>query len=150
MVQVGAARLAPGEVLGDHGRLETVDEALDAVEVTPVHALGAPDRQPDRMERQRIVGADRLEGPHRGSPAEIILRMDFQPGQRGAGRADLVDVRAPEPDSGSHRQSLPVPAVDDHPTRPRRPGPAPQARGCVLPLTRRPQVPFGTYTQASD
>ena len=68
---------------------------------------------------------------------------------RGIAGEHLGDVRAPEPDPGSRREARLRGTRRGRATHPHRSDLGPYARGCMLPLTRRSHVPFGTYTQAS-
>src|SRR5207249_4757349 len=74
MVQVGAARDAPRQMLGDERRLEALDQPCQPLEMRGVEPLGAAEREPDAVDRQRIVGAQPLQAPHGRSAARPRTR----------------------------------------------------------------------------
>src|SRR2546429_825984 len=80
MVQVGAACDAPRQMLGDERRLEALDQPCQPLEMRGVEPLGAAERQPDAVDRQRIVGAQPLQAPHGRSAPHVAEVVATRPG----------------------------------------------------------------------
>ena len=98
---MGAAADAPGQVLGHERRLQSRDEAGEALEMPRIQALGGAERQPDAVDRDRIVAAEPLQRPDRRPAAHVVLGVDLEPANGRVARQHLVHVRAPEPDPGT-------------------------------------------------
>ena len=117
MVEIGAARHAPRQVLGDERRLEALHQSCQPLEMRGVEPLGAAERQSHPMDRHRVVGAQPLERAPRRAAAHVVLGVDFQPGDRGAALEDLRHVGGAQTDAaagrmhGALRTHDPCPAV---------------------------------------
>ena len=55
------------------------------------------------MEGDGIVTPDLLKGAAGGPATEIVLGMNLEPGDGGAGGQDFIEVRGTEPEAGRHR-----------------------------------------------
>ena len=90
-------------MLGDERRLEALDQPCQPLEMRGVEPLGAAEREPDAVDRQRIVGAQPLQAPHGRSAAHVVLGVDFQPGDARAGRHDFGDMGGAQADTAAGR-----------------------------------------------
>src|SRR5207237_2079655 len=84
-----AARLAPGQVLGDERRLQTLDQPRQPLEVRGVQPLRAAERESHPVDRERIVRAQVLEGPDGGPAPHVILGVHLEPADGGQALEDL-------------------------------------------------------------
>jgi hypothetical protein len=87
-------------MFGHQGRLIAFDDGCQAIQVIGIERLSASQRQPNAMHRYRIMLTKGGEtpmgwaaGPH------VIFGMDFEKGQRGKHRQDLIAVLRFETDS---------------------------------------------------
>ena len=117
MVEVCAAADAPREMLGDERRLDPFDQAFHAHEMPAVQRVGASEREPDSVERHRVVVPQALEPGHGRPAAQVVLGVDLEERDGRPGRHDLGDVGRPQPDSdrsGCVRRAF---VARDHGTR---------------------------------
>ena len=103
MVEIGAARHAPRQVLGDERRLEALDQSRQPLEMRGVEPVRAAEREPHPMDRHRVVGAQPLERAPRRAAAHVVLGVDLQPGDGGAALEDLRHVRGAQTDAAASR-----------------------------------------------
>ena len=85
---------------GDEDRVEPIDQSAKAREMRPIDAVGAADRDADRVHRERVVAREirqQLDGVRIG---EEVLRMDLEPADGRASGHHLRDVREPQADAG--------------------------------------------------
>jgi len=144
MIEVGAAADAPREMLRDERGLDPLDQSFHAEQMTLVERIGAGERQPDSVQRDRIVGSQPLERGHGGPATQIVLRVHFEERDGRPGRHDLGDVRRSQADPGASRNRSQTIVARDHGIR--RPPfvETDQARlGMRLPPTTLPQAPAG-------
>ena len=142
VVQIGAARDAPGQMLGDQARLDAIGQRPEPCEVSRVERPVAAEREPDAVERDGVVPPHRLELRDGGPAAHVVLRVHLDPRQRRPRREDLRDVRRPQPDPARRRHGRGGVRVLGRGAEP--PSRRHHARGCGLPLTSRSQAPAGT------
>ncbi len=101
VVEMAPADTAPAQVLGDERGLDPIGEALQLGDVPVVERVGRPERHADAVQRYRIVGAQILERrDRRPAVGEIVLAVDFEPGNGGPLGPHAADVRASQPDAG--------------------------------------------------
>src|SRR6266851_3465641 len=79
MVEVHAARDAPREVLRHEHGLDALDQRREPVQMAPVRAIGAAERETHAVKRNGIAGPELVKGPERRPPSEIVLGMDLEP-----------------------------------------------------------------------
>ena len=77
--EIAAVDDAPREVLRYERRLDAQGGLPDAFELRRVETFRAAERQPDAVQRDRVVGADSFEAGERLAAAHVVLGMDFQP-----------------------------------------------------------------------
>ena len=99
VVQILAVVGGPRQVAGDEDRINAVDQRPHALQMEMVDAAGAPDREADRVHRDRVVTRQveqKLGGMRIG---EKVLGMDFKPGRGRPGGHDLGKMRKPQADT---------------------------------------------------
>ena len=117
MVEVCAAAAAPREMLGDERRLDPFDQAFHAHEMPAVQRVGAPQREPDSVERHRVVVPQALEPGHGRPAAQVVLGVDLEECDSRPGRHDLGDVGRPQPDADVSRRDCRAFVARGHDTR---------------------------------
>ncbi len=101
--EIGAADDAPGDVLGHQAGLDPLGDAANAFEMRRVQSLGAAERQPDAVQRNRIIAADGVEIAQRRAAAHVVLGVNFHPRHVGANVQHRLVVLEAQPYSGFRR-----------------------------------------------
>jgi hypothetical protein len=92
-------------MLGEERGLVARDERLQAPEMLAVERPGAPDRQPDAMQRDGIAFADCAEiVVRRPALAHVVLGMNLEPADVGGGVEDCTVMLGLEPGAGAGRE----------------------------------------------
>ena len=65
VVEVTATGHAPGKMLGDERRLETIGQCRHTIQMRVVEAVDGSERQADRVNGELVVPAQELDGPQR-------------------------------------------------------------------------------------
>jgi len=78
--KIVAAADAPGDMLGDKRRFDTLGDLLDTIEVRNVETVCAPQREPNAVQRYRKITANDLKTAYRLSTAHIIFGVYFHKG----------------------------------------------------------------------
>ena len=84
-----------------------------------IDAVGAADRNPDRVDRDRIVARKIGEEFERVRIREEVLGMDLEPSDGGASSHHLREVRKPKADTGPFSRALSCVTGDGHVPAPR-------------------------------
>ncbi len=102
-------------MLGNELRLIAPGDFHEPREMVQVQGRRRSDRQADAVQRQPVVGADRLE-PAVGRPAgaHVVFGMDLEEGELRARLEDRIEVLRLEADAGAldshiHGEGSPVP-----------------------------------------
>ena len=82
--EVGRVGDAPGDVLRHQGGLDAFGDLADAFEMCGIEPLRAAEREPDAVERNRMVAADGFETADRRAAAHVVLGMHLHPRDVGA------------------------------------------------------------------
>ncbi len=112
--KVRAADRAPGKMLGYEPRADALRQVSQPREVPLVEPVGAAERQPHAVERNRIVAPDRVENHERLSAAHVVLGVHFEPRHRRPFLQHGAVVREAQPDSrrrGDHDAWVLPPAI---------------------------------------
>ncbi len=98
--EVGAVDHAPGDMLGHQAGLDPLGHAADAFEMGRIQSLGAAQRQPDAVQRDRTVAADGVEIAQRRAAAHVVLGVDLHPRHVGATVQHRLVMLEAQPYSG--------------------------------------------------
>src|SRR5580704_8509296 len=101
--EVSAVNDAPGDVLRHKAGLDPLRDLANALDMRRVEPLGAAERQPDAMQRNREIAADRVETGERRAAAHVILGMDLHPRDVWSRVQDRLVVLEAQTDSGFRR-----------------------------------------------
>src|SRR5918992_4499357 len=96
-------------VIRDQSRLESIDQALEFLQVPNIQRIRGTERQPDPMETQRIVLANLLQiKQRRTAGAKIILAVHLYPSNTGQQGQYILVMRGPKADPGACRDRIGV------------------------------------------
>ena len=98
VVQVGPADRAPSQVLGDQHRLYPLDQRSQAAEMNAVELLGAPQRERNRMDAHRVVGAQFEQSVQRRRLSHVALGVHLDEAQVGPRGRDFPHMRKAQAD----------------------------------------------------
>ncbi len=101
--EIGAVCQAPGDMLRHHGGLDPLRHALNAFEVRRVQSFGAAEREPDAVQRDRIVAANGIEIAQRRAAAHVVFGVDFHPRHVGTDVQHRLMVLEAQSYPGSRR-----------------------------------------------
>src|SRR6516164_2238536 len=131
-------------MLRDECRRDPLDGAADPVEMAEVEPLGAAEREPHAVQRNRVIAADRLEVRERRPATQIVFGMDLKPRDRWPLVEDGLLVREAQPDPRLPRDRAALRA--DRGGASAQSPPRDQA-GFRLPPEILPQSPAGNSTK---
>src|SRR5882672_7658766 len=114
-------------MLGNEPGVDAPRQVSQSDEVPLVEPIGAAERKPDTVQRDRVVTPDRVQNHERLSAAHVVLGMHLEPGDRRLLLQQGAVMREPQADSRRRR---------DHEV-------------LVLPPANFWQSPFGTSTNES-
>ena len=104
--EIGAADDAEGDVLRHQPGLDPFGDAPDALEMRHVEAFGAAKREPDAVQRHRVVAANAVEVAGRRAAAHVVLGVDFEPRHLGTGVEHRLVMLETQPDPGFRRNRI--------------------------------------------
>ena len=126
--------------------------------MTAIERRGGAERQPDPVQRDRVVAPQLFEAADRRPAAHVVLRMRLEPSDGRTAGKELGDVRLPNADAGAESAAAGTVSAAagtvsaacrftsrDHASRLHSRGPSSQARfGMSAPPTTFSHVPDGT------
>ncbi len=96
VVEVPPAHAAPAQVLGDECRLDPANQCAELREMLAREGIGRPQRHPDAVQRERIIGPDAIERrERRAAVGEVVLAVNLEPGYRRPRRPARAARAAP-------------------------------------------------------
>ncbi len=105
IVEEGFAVASPREVLRERCRLVAIDQGCQTVEMRLVERANASDRQPDAVQRQRVVLADAAEEVMEGPAVDhVVLGVHFEESDVRARVEHVPEVFGLQADAGASRQ----------------------------------------------
>ena len=99
-IEIRAAEGRPGQMAGDEDGVELVDQPAHACEVDAVEAVGASDRDADRVNGDGVGAGEICQQLGPVWISQEILRMDLEPPDGWASGHHLRNVRKPKADTG--------------------------------------------------
>ncbi len=88
----------------DEDRVQLIHERAQPRQMRTIDAVGAADRDPDRVHGNRIVTGEIRQQFESVRIRQKVLGMDFEPPDGWASGHHLRDVRKPKTDTGSFSQ----------------------------------------------
>lgn len=101
VAEIGAADRAPRQVLGDEAWLHAFDHRGDTRKMCGIEAVGAAEREPHAVERERIIAPDTVEIVGCRAAAHVVLGMHLEPGDGGMCFERLAMMTKAQPDTRS-------------------------------------------------